>query len=357
MRKKKFFRVLKILLINLILIEVSIMGLVKLDVLKIIAPTYSFSNVQTFLPVRSYLYGYKHAPLSTYQIKKNCLNNHYRFNSLGFRGTEYTTSSSVKRVVVLGDSFMEGVGVEEDERLSNLLQKETGVPHLNFSMGDKGTTQSFVIYDSIASKYDHNVVLFSIYPTNDLIDDDPNYGKTPNSIRPCWDGEYPDYSLRFFPENAPKYKRRATIKYILKQFTYTYNALFFLKQLLLSHQSDKDFPRTGYFNYSTEQLNRMKYSILKLNEKAKSKKVIVMCIPSTTDLNQSKNGEHLNIEFHLKKLCEEHNIEFIGLYNDFKSSKNISSLFHTCDSHWTDLGHKKAKSCILSKSNFYSTLK
>jgi hypothetical protein len=65
-----------------------------------------------------------------------------RSNSVGARDVERARTSTRPRVVVLGDSFLEGWGVDEPERLSNRLEAATGVEHLNFAMAHFGPYQA-----------------------------------------------------------------------------------------------------------------------------------------------------------------------------------------------------------------------
>ncbi len=72
--------------------------------------------------------------------------------------------------MVLGDSFLEGWGLPVADRLSNLLEEATGVPHLNFAAAHFGPYQQLLVYEELASQFDHNAVLASVLPTNDFID-------------------------------------------------------------------------------------------------------------------------------------------------------------------------------------------
>jgi hypothetical protein len=343
---------------SFILLEVSLHFVVKAGLLNIIIPTYQMNDSEDFLSERSFVYGHRHQPNSTYRVKKYCTDQTYRYNSQGFRDEESKKTSRKKRVIALGDSFMEGLAVEKDERFSDLLEERTSIKHLNFGMADKGSTQSFVIYDSIASKYDHDAVLLSLFPQNDLIDDDPNFGKNLNSIRPCWIGEYPIYKLAFVPEDAPAKKHSASWKHFLKSYTYTYDALFYLKESIKSQATAKQFPKIGYFDYSEAQLNRMKYSLLKLKQAAGNKPLIVLCIPSHLDLQQNKNAAE-SIERELSSFCLKNSIEFIGMFDRLKSasSKPVIDFYYECDSHWNYKGHKLAFQTLMKESSFYQKKK
>lgn len=344
-------------LFTFFLSEVSLYMVVHLGWLNIIMPTYSMDSPEDFLPERSYLYGHRHLPNSTYEVKKNCLHTHYQFNSLGFREQEVNQNSKEARVIVLGDSFMEGVGVEEDQRVGDLLEQETNIQHINFAMADKGSTQSFVIYDSIASAYLHDAVLISIFPTNDFIDDDPNIGKSVNQIRPCWKGKFPDYHLSFVPDSSPAQKDYSLWKHFLKTHTYTYDALFYLKESIRASFSTAAYPKSGYFDFTDEQINRLFFSIKKIKEKAAGKKLILISIPSHLDYLSKKPVEQ-SIEPKLRDFCNQNDVELIGLYSIFKysSEKPWETYFYSCDSHWNAKGHQLVAETILSKSNYYQNI-
>src|SRR5688572_29501156 len=56
------------------------------------------------------------------------------FNKHGFRDAKDLQDSSERDIVVVGDSFSMGFGVDEDQRYSNLLQAKLGRPVYNFSI-------------------------------------------------------------------------------------------------------------------------------------------------------------------------------------------------------------------------------
>jgi hypothetical protein len=355
--KKIILQIGIVSLLTLILLEISIAIAANFGKINILMPTYSLSYPERFMPERSMIFGHRHSPNSSFRVKKNCIDNYYQFNEFGFRDSLPSLQSTDKRVIVIGDSFMEGVGVAENERLSDVIENSTGIKHINFGMADKGTTQAFVIYDSLASKFDHDMVLFSIFPQNDVIDDDPSKGKSATSIRPCWVGNYPDFELQFVPNDAPTHKSTSGIKKLLKRFTYSYDALFSLKEAIkyrLHADSKKDLD--GYFNYTNDQLDRMKHSILKLQESAGNKPITVICIPAHIDFSMDKN--HTTIEEPLKFFCDSIGVEFIGLKEGFQShsSDPRRDFYLTCDAHWSPFGHQVAAQYTLDHSINYNNL-
>ena len=63
-------------------------------------------------------------------------------NSLGVRDSE--AALEAPRIVVTGDSFAMGWGVEQDETLSAVLARETGEPTLNLAVSSYGTARQLI---------------------------------------------------------------------------------------------------------------------------------------------------------------------------------------------------------------------
>lgn len=351
--RKKLIRLSIQASITIALLEFFLFILVKMGLINIMTPTYHLPKYGYFLPVRSHIFGYQHEPNSAYYINKTCLSTSFRFNSLGFRGLEHQKKSNKTRAIVIGDSYMEGLGVNEEDRLSSILEKKLNIPHLNFGMAGKSPSEEYVIYDSVASKYEHDIVLWSLFPSNDLTDDNPA-NRVPNNIGPCWDGEYPNYQLKYFPDSAPDILQRPLWKRIMMNFTYSYNALHKVKN---AFAKNTDYKYSGYFIYTDDQLDRLTFSIIKLSEKAKNKKIIIFCIPSQLDYDTTIVHTRPSIDIPLQKLCDSLNIEYIGLYDEFKhTDTGEPGYFLSCDGHWSEIGHIKAMEAILEKSATYRAL-
>jgi hypothetical protein len=112
-----------------------------------------------------------------------------RVNSAGFRGPEVSTTPDpgVLRIAVLGDSFTEGLQVDEPatwvQQLQALLMSErtcglrrghpAGVEVLNFGVGGYGTGQELLTWRHLARRYHPDLVLLALYPGNDFTDNEP----------------------------------------------------------------------------------------------------------------------------------------------------------------------------------------
>ena len=100
------------------------------------------------------------------------------FNSRGIRGPEslgYAKPEAVYRVLLLGDSFMEAVQVNDDEtlgeQLAALLQTEMGRPVevINAGVSGFGTDQELLWLREEGVKYAPDLVLLAVYPHNDFM--------------------------------------------------------------------------------------------------------------------------------------------------------------------------------------------
>jgi GDSL-like lipase/acylhydrolase family protein len=102
-----------------------------------------------------------------------------RFNRLGFRGPDHDESKppGVRRIAVLGDSFVAAVGVEEPDtmvaRLEAMLSEAspgTRWEVLNFGVSGYSTAQSLLVWRSIASRFEPDVVVLCFFLGNDPLD-------------------------------------------------------------------------------------------------------------------------------------------------------------------------------------------
>ncbi len=92
-------------------------------------------------------------------------------NSQGMRDREpLPPNASQRRVAVLGDSFVWGVGVEYGERFTELLEKQMpGTDALNYGVSGFGTTQELVLLDSVLQQKPDQVVV-ALCLSNDVME-------------------------------------------------------------------------------------------------------------------------------------------------------------------------------------------
>ena len=356
--------------ISFFLLEFSLFLLSKYGNLNIDLPTYNFDNRRLYWEEMDTVVGIWHRPNHSYRHIKECLNVIYNSNSYGSRDKERQTASSTNRVIVLGDSFIEGFGVDEEKRLSNLLENATSIPHLNFGMsGNFGPTQYYLVYKSLASKFSHDAVIIAILPENDFTDDDLEIGKQiyAKRYKPYWHGEYPDYKLVYFQDSIHKSElynvQPNSLRIALKNFTFSYNAFSYLKYAYLQsfiEKSDVTISSTNlpdFFNFTSEQFDRMKYSIKAIKKIAKEKSVIVITIPDLSDIilfDQLQDPPLLSKK--LGVFCKRNNIEYLDLLESMhkQPKEDWHKMYLECDGHWSDFGNEVAAKLVLKSIDYYT---
>ena len=96
-----------------------------------------------------------------------------RINEKGLRDREhsYERQNNNERILVLGDSFAWGYGVEEAERFSQLLEGSLGVEAINAGVSGYSTDQELLWYKNEGIKYDVDLVILQV-AGNDIGDND-----------------------------------------------------------------------------------------------------------------------------------------------------------------------------------------
>jgi hypothetical protein len=93
-----------------------------------------------------------------------------RVNDAGFRcdhNFDNEKPSSIRRILLFGDSFTAGDGVSNGKRFGDLL--ETEIPKLevyNFGLPGTGTDQQYLAYKEYARNIDHDVLIIAVFVEN-----------------------------------------------------------------------------------------------------------------------------------------------------------------------------------------------
>jgi hypothetical protein len=116
-------------------------------------------------------WGTWHFPNDEVEHRKTCFTAHYTTNELGMKSDPIRPGA--KRIALLGDSFVEGFGVDNDETAAHSLERRLGAEYqvLNFGVsGYFSTIDELVLYDDFAKFFDPDVVLLFFLNYNDLED-------------------------------------------------------------------------------------------------------------------------------------------------------------------------------------------
>jgi hypothetical protein len=98
---------------------------------------------------------------------------HIAINSLGLREREITVNKppGTRRVLVIGDSFVFGPGVEAEWRATDIMNRALGddVEVINAGVSGWGTDQELVFYENSLRRLEPDVVVVCVMAANDVI--------------------------------------------------------------------------------------------------------------------------------------------------------------------------------------------
>jgi hypothetical protein len=308
--------------------------------------------------------------------KKNII---YTSNSFGARDKERTVSGK-NRVVFLGDSFIEGILVEEKNRLSNLLETKTGIEFLNFGIIGANPVQYYTIYNSLVSnKIEHDKIIIGIFSGNDF-DSDSNISKSkqleyPN-YRPYWEKVNNKYQLRFTLKNYNEsiesqnasenknvvYETRKNLYHSLsflekaKVEIQTNSYFFSIIQLFIEKKERKNL--NNLFNKLYEFPNNFTppidftYSLQKIIDENKDKKILFLLIPAKEQILNYKINKINKLTEYFNRNISKSNTTLIDLLPYFANQPNIEKFFIECDGHWNDEGNLFVSELLLKNDSF-----
>ncbi len=343
--KRKFMFIAVLVLTGYLLLEAGTCVLMKANRLHGEMPTFSWNRKGTiFFQDVPAEWATWHRPSSTARHILTCVDLQYQFNSDGMRDRPRERQGPPSRVVVLGDSFIEGWGAQEADRLSNLLESAKGKEFLNFgTSGSFGPLQYYLIYDHLAKLFTHESILVGILPANDFDDDDYNQWVGKGRRRPFWVGRAPDFTLTY-TQTKPKTFFQSSLRPFFKEFSYFYNAVEDLYNgLTHGARNKKEGIGSRFYDFTEEELQRMIFSLQKLREASRGKKLTLMLIPMIADLKRYDRDGKSPLASKLEAWGQGQDVVVIDLLpwlHDYQKDWAAYSL--PCDGHWSAQGHRAA---------------
>lgn len=276
-----------------------------------------------------------------------CFDVNYETNNVGARDyNDYFIDDPNKSIMLIGDSFAEGPGVDIDKIFAKLIEKHTGKQVLNF--GNSGTEPKTQLtrYINFVEKFNFDELIYFFLPQNDYSIPDPD--KDTNKINDI--KKINGKKNNLFDVNLGSIKY--TIVNYLSRFTYSYN---FIKSAAYILDINLNY---GYENLSYFYKDKLSidYTFEYLENMIKYKKVnsYIVIIPTIYDINrfQKKKINYKNFYWYKKinKISDRNNSVLIDLMDhiDFKKKPFY---FHSCDGHWSDYGNSFAAKIFLEHYN------
>jgi len=317
------------------------------------------------------LLGWRNKPHSKGYLATTEFNVSIKHNSIGLRDKEYSVEKppGSRRILVFGDSFTWGSGVEQNdifvEKLENMLPDNYEV--LNFGVAGYGTDQEYLVYNSFARNFSPDIVILALY-VNDFETNivDVAYGH----YKPVFVSN-PDKSMSLMNVPVPpdtetkktsktQYKGSYLIRYVKN--TYACRWIYYNVQNLLGITETEDF-----IGYEFEMLRKnyirplIEYSVslttslisgFDAEVKQNNSDFVLVYIPTKIQVSEKdwRRGvlvNHLNEEdFDLDNINRKlvdftafSNIHYIDLT---PAMRDVKGAYYDIDPHWTEKGHEIA---------------
>lgn len=328
------------------------------------------------------------------------------YNSGGWRDVEHSFENThgTFRILVLGDSFMEGYSVELEDMFHRQIERlarknEINIEVINLGVGGYGTLQEYLVFREIGKRYKPNLVLLGFFMGNDVsnnsfaLESILNAGSTKVQSRPFLDSTYEttwkitqvDYDGARRRYSASIAKRDSLFRRIPRQSALI-QAISLAKKRIRSmwlgnngHDADnintldteekEKKRRLALFgvNYCQEHPEYTKawFTTKRILERLKSDvssiggELFVFTVPAISDViaAETKDIPHEIICLEdgpsydrLKGILNELDIGYVDLLPSFrKITRNDGlNLFLSSDDHWNEKGHHVAAKTVYS---------
>lgn len=266
-------------------------------------------------------------------------------NAHGRRGPfrDLTHRERKFRVLVLGDSFTEGVQVGEQDLFTAQLERNLpDVEFINAGVGGYGTIQEYLFLASEGLKYSPDLVLLMFFE-NDLSDNClpyyPGFGPRPYAT-------VSSGGVRIIEEldssEFRKFLLPAPFQLTLNAHSYLYYYLNSRIYHRLGAEAMRQAQREDMRKTSDSDRKRVFSSVLnQMSELLGSRKIglLVTVIPKREDLTKGKK----TIVEGIANLCRDREVTHLSLLERFTHEyASGQDLYFQEDMHWTKKGHRIA---------------
>jgi len=323
--------------------------------------------------------GWNHIPSASGRLVTPEFDVEVQINADGLRDRAYPMEkgAATRRILLFGDSFAEGWGVEIDRSVSQVLEqslnrRDEAVEVLNFGVAGFGSDQELLLFRQKGRLYEADVVLLLFYG-NDLWNNVARHGIGAER------GEKPYFrfaragglSLQGVPVRKNRYWdfRDGTMSVpwtmrLGRYFSQNWHGFALLEKAFAAGEVTKGEQRTFYQGlYGADRGQRHERSweltakILEAFQRAveaEGSAFVLVYVPSIVQIDegdwQSKRQLHglIGEEYDLLKpnrllgeIAAAAGMQYLDLYPSFRSGSESGPLYYG-DSHWNAAGHELA---------------
>jgi hypothetical protein len=315
--------------------------------------------------------GWRKIPGASVRIKKAEFEVRETINSRGMRGPHYPyePAASTIRVLLLGDSFVEGYSVDEPDLFSILLEKKLNSPErpkaevINMGTGGYSTDQEYLAYLAEGRRYAPDLVILFFYHNDLLYNLQPSYYTYP---KPYFldNGEGP--VLRNVPvprtgklSGAGAFLRSLALVQLLQQARYR---LFPAPRgAASSGENELDCFRKDPPPWVDRAWQASEWLLRELKGAVERDggKLAVIYIPAPFEVEPQKSSRPPIVPLtsldlsavgnRIRDVCRRNRIDFLDLRAGFAKEAALGPFYYPADGHWNPRGHHRVSE-ILSRA-------
>jgi len=369
---KKLYLIISFLIIDLLFSQLFLLNILEKDLIK--ANKESYEN-RIFN--RDYNYTFKKQVSFTSHYEGNIYN--IKTNDLGFRDNKIKPINRNKKFsIIIGDSFVEGVGLNYDDTIVGMLNKDLENDKFRFLNAGVASYSSYIylkkIKNIITKNNDLNIKEIIIFlDKSDVLDDEryldrPNFfnntkGKFINQRKEDFFNDLKEYSFwRFYTKQTISGKIIKLCTDQIENFFSNINKRKFIAKKLnknffqvtkfeiksIKSINNKPHIKNFYLGELWEEKTKknIKFSIENLNElkiflDKKNINLFVVLYPWSFEIDNSEIRKRY-LDF-IVPLLKKNDIKYISTYDDFLKGniyKNIGKSYLYNDIHFNKYGNE-----------------
>ena len=286
--------------------------------------------------------GWKLAPSKTATHRSRYFEARYRTNAQGFRDEERTAAkaSGVYRILLYGDSLIFGWGLNDEERLSNIMQSQrSGLEVWNHGIAGWGLDQEIVLYEKEGASLNADAAIFFVgASTLSRIRTGFIYSK----YKPVFRRE-PDGRLTRVP--VPKLKNEA-VSLLYGMLSPFYLPYFVQTQLATFNEARNEAGPS--LTESRRMVDAFAKDLLRIAGNTARRRNHHIAIVAA-NLSRADRSE-------LRSFCNEAGIEYLEIGSEIRagttSDENSNFIFGKYDGHWNAKANKLIATQLLAQMKY-----
>jgi hypothetical protein len=276
-------------------------------------------------------------------------------NSLGLRSDkEYSfQKQSDFRILLLGDSFCYGYGVDDNQTFAygtqkRLSSKKRSTEAINAGNGGQGTDYALKFFQTLGHKFTPDLTVLCFF-SNDFEDNErslyfsvgKNGGLYPKSLSNSLEGKKEFlkhvllYNCLISWSHVANLFKQAALKILVKLGRATENRAF---GLIIHYGNGNSV--SGYSNEQNIELTSTFIRHLRIEIQKAGSDFLVLYIPSNVEIELYRKARELSRDENaLRKILESQHIELLSLTATISNTKEPIPMLYYREEHWTPLAH------------------